>query len=197
MKVIIKFALAVSIVMVLNQMTEAQKAAPTTDARAAYGQVKNNVYTNSVIGLRIVIPKEMEIDDPSFVDVSLVPTQVPGSMFEGQRMTVKNLFSARAFPVMMICTAMKLTPKQAKMTGEQILNDRLFRQPAGSLAKVDTLGNNTLAYVDGKTRFNENRSYAIVRNGYYISIVLGFKDKGDLDVMREYLKQADFGWTVK
>ena len=195
MKVIIKFALAVSIVMVLNQMTEAQKAATTTDARAAYGQVKNNVYTNSVIGIRIVIPKEMEIDEPSFVDVALVPTQVPGSMFAGQRMIMKNLFSARAFPVMMMCTAMKLPPKLAKTTGEQILNDRLFRQPDGPMAKVDTLGSNTIAYVDGKTRFNENRSYAIVRNGYYISLVLGFKEKGDPDVMRQYLAQADFDWT--
>jgi hypothetical protein len=197
MKGVFKLALTVSIAMVLNQAATAQKPAPSSQARAVYGEVKNNVYTNKVIGLRIAIPKEMEIDEPSFVDVALVPTQVPGSMFAGQTMPVKTLFSARAFPVMMICTATKLSPKLAKSTGEQILNDRLFRQPDGPMAKVETLGSNTLAYVDGKTRFNENRSYAIVRNGYYISIVLGFKDKGDLDVMRQYLAQADFAWTGK
>jgi hypothetical protein len=197
MKLIIKFALAVSMVMVLNQMTEAQNATPATDARAVYGQVTKNVYTNSVIGLRIPLPKELEIDPPNLADAALIPTQVPGSMFAGQRMIIKNLFSGRAFPVIMMCTATKLPPKLAKATGEQILNDRLFREPNGPAAKVETLGSNTLAYVDGKTRFNENRSYAIVRKGYYISIVLGFKEKGDLDVMRQYLAQADFDWTGK
>lgn len=173
------------------------KASQPAPGRAVYGQVKDNVYTNSVIGLRIQIPKEMEIDEPSFVDVSLVPTQVPGSMFAGQTLTIKTLFSARAFPVMFICTATPLPLKLQKKTGEEILNDRLFREPNGPMAKVETLGINAFAYVDGKTRFNLNRSYAIVRKGYYISIVIGYKDQGDLDVMREYLAAADLDWKGK
>jgi hypothetical protein len=200
MKSVFKLALTVSIVIVLNQAATAQKKAATAqkaataNANAIYGEVKDNIYTNTVIGLRIQIPKEMEVDEPSFVDVALVPTQVPGSMFAGQTLSIKTLFSARAFPVMFICTATKLTPKLAKMTGEQILNDRLFREPTGPMAKVETLGTNTFAYVDGKTRFNENRSYAIVRKGYYLSIVVGYKDRGDLDVMRDYLAAADLDW---
>jgi hypothetical protein len=190
MRNVYKLALSVSLVMVLNGAASAQSA-----ARAVYGKVTNNVYTNTVIGLKIQIPKEMEIDEPSFVDLALVPTQVPGSVFAGQTLTIKNLFSARAFPVMMIATATKLAPKNAKMTGEQILNDRLWREANGPMAKVETLGSNTFAYVDGKTRFNENRSYAIVRRGYYISIVVGYKETGDLDVMREYLAASDFDWT--
>lgn len=192
--------LVMAVAVVLSHTAAAQKTAKTNATgpdRAVYGQVKDNIYTNSVIGLRIQIPKEMEVDDPSFVDVAMVPTQVPGSMFAGQTLTIKNLFSARAFPVMFICTATKLPLKLQKKTGEEILNDRLFKEPTAPVAKVETLGNNTFAYVDGKTRFNENRSYAIVRKGYYISIVIGFKDKGDLDVMREYLARADFDWTGK
>ena len=203
MKGVFKLLLTVSIIMVLNQAATAQKSirrqtpAATSNARAVYGQVKDNIYTNSVIGLRIQIPKELEVDEPSFVDAKLVPTQIPGSMFEGQTLTIKNLFSAGAFPVSFICTATKLAPNLVKKTGEEILNDRLFKEPNGPVAKVETLGTNTLAYVDGKTRFNENRSYAIVRKGYYISIVLMYKDKGDLDVLREYLADSDFDWTGK
>lgn len=197
MKGVFKLAFTFTIIMVLNHTATAQKAAPKGQAQAVYGQVKENVYTNSVIGLRIQIPKEMEVDEPSFVDVALVPTQVPGSMFAGQTLTIKNLFSARAFPVMFLCTATKLPLKLHKKTGEEILNDRLFKEPDGPAAKVETLGDNVFAYVDGKTRFNENRSYAIVRKGYYISIVFGYKDKGDLDVLRDYLAKADLDWTGK
>ena len=169
----------------------------SANSRAEYGQVEGYVYTNNVIGLRIQIPKEMEVDAPSYVDMALVPTQVPGSMFAGQTLTIKNLFSARAFPVTFMCTATKLPLKLQKKTGEEILNDRLFREPSAPMAKVETLGKNAFAYVDGKTRFNENRSYAIVRKGYYISIVIGYKDKADLDIMRQYLAAADFEWNGK
>lgn len=173
------------------------KADQTAAGRAVYGLVKDNVYTNIVIGLRIQIPKEMEIDEPTFVDAALVPTMVPGSMFAGQTLTIKTLFSARAFPVMFICTATPLPLKLQKKTGEEILNDRLFKEPNAPAAKVETLGSNTFAYVDGKTRFNQNRSYAIVRKGYYISLVISYKDPGDLNVMREYLAAADLDWKGK
>ena len=173
------------------------KASEPAPGRAVYGQVKDKVYTNNVIGLRMQIPKEMDVDEPNFVDAALLPTQVPGSMFAGQTLNIKTLFSARAFPVMFICTATKLPLKLEKKTGEEILNDRLFREPNGPMAKVETLGTNTFAYVDGKTRFNQNRSYAIVRKGYYISIVIGYKDVGDLDVMRGYLAAADLDWKGK
>lgn len=196
MKSVFKFALTVSILMAITGAAAAQKA-PTAQARAAYGQVKDHVYTNSVIGLRMQIPTEMEVDEPSYVDVALVPTQVPGSMFAGQTLNINSLFNARAFPAMFACTATKLPLKLQKKTGEEILNDRLFKEPSAPAAKIETLGTNTLAYVDGKTRFNLNRSYAIVRKGYYISIVIGYKDKGDLDAIREYLAAADFDWTGK
>ncbi len=192
--------LAIAAFTLLSQTAIAQRSAkPAQPApgRAVYGKIDGHTYTNSVIGIRITIPKEMEVDEQSFVDVALVPTQIPGSVFAGQTLSIKTLFSARAFPVMFICTATKLTPKLANMTGEQILNDRLFREPKGPMAKVETLGKNSFAYVDGKTRFNENRSYAIVRKGYYLSIVLGYKDKGDLDVLRQYLGAANFDWTGK
>lgn len=165
--------------------------------QAEYGQVNGKVYTNNLIGLRIQIPKEMDVDAPSYVDLALVPTQVPGSMFVGQTLTVKTLFSARAFPVTITCTATKLPLKLQKKTGEEILNDRLFKEPSAPMAKVETLGKSVFAYVDGKTRFNENRSYAIVRKGHYISIVIGYKDKADLDIMRDYLAAADFDWNGK
>ena len=199
MKNVFKITLAaLAVLLVLDQGTAAQTAAtPTGQARQAYGQMTGHIYTNSVIGLRIQIPKEMDIDDQSFVDVSLIPTQVPGSMFAGQTLTVKTLFSARAFPVVFIATATKLPPKLAAKTGEQILNDRLFREPSAPMAKTEVLGGHTFAYVDGKTRFNLNRSYAIVLKGYYISIVFGYKDRGDLDAMRGYLAAANLAWTGK
>ncbi len=203
MKSVFKLLLSVTIIIVLNQAAAAQrtvttpKPAATDNARAVYGQVEGKIYTNNVIGLRIEIPKEMEFDEPSFVDVALVPTQIPGSMFAGQTLTIKTLFYARVVPVSFICTATKLAPSLAKKTGEEILNDRLFRKPNGPMAKVETLGGNVFAYVDGKTRFNENRSYAIVRKGYYLSIVFMYNEKGDLDALREYLADADFDWTGK
>jgi hypothetical protein len=196
MKNISKIVIAAAVATLVAIGVPAQNV-PTGPARLVYGEVKDHTYTNRVIGLRMQIPKEMDIDAPSFVDVALVPTQVPGSVFAGQTLTVKNLFSARAFPVIFICTATKLPPKLAKLTGEQILNDRLFKEPTAPAAKVEKLGNNTMAYVDGKTRFNLNRSYALVTNGYYISIVIGYKSADDLEIMREYLAGADLAWTGK
>jgi len=197
---VLKTGLVLAAFVMLSITANAQKSPKATQPvpdHSVYGQVKDGVYTNSVIGLRIPIPKEMEVDAPSYVDVALVPTQVPGSMFAGQTLNIKTLFSARAFPVIFICTATKLPPNLQKKTGEEILNDRLFKEPTAPMAKVEKLGTNSLAYVDGKTRFNENRSYAIVRKGYYISIVISYKDKADLSVMGEYLAAANFDWTGK
>lgn len=192
--------LALGAFVLLSHTADGQKTAKTSQpapGRAVYGQVKEHFYTNDVIGLRIQIPKEMDIDEPTFVDAALIPTQVPGSMFAAQTLNIKTLFSARAFPVMFISTATALPLKLQKKTGEEILNDRLFREPNGPAAKVETLGTNTFAYVDGKTRFNLNRSYAIVRKGYYISIVVGYKTQDELEIMREYLAASDFDWKRK
>ena len=48
-----------------------------------------------------------------------------------------------------------------------------------------------------QTRFVQNRSYAFVKKGYYISIVIMYKDKADLDVLRETIAGADLNWNGK
>jgi|SRR5688572_12831907 len=171
----------------------AQKAVPQAASRAIYGKTVAHVYTNSVLGLRFSLPAALAIQEPHYVDVSLMTT-VPGSMFRAKPLNVKSLLAGSIFPVQFILTAAKLPPQLATVTGEQILNDPIFRTANGPRAKVESLGNKTFAYVDGTTRFADNRSYAIVQRGYYLSIVIMYKSKGDLDVLRGVLANADFDW---
>ena len=162
-----------------------------------FGKTVGHTYTNAVIGIKLNIPKEMSVDDSQRAALSLPTGHIAGSIFGGKTLTMLPLLSASVPPVSMIITGTKLPLHVNDTTGEAILNDALFRRPADPKAKVEKLGNNLFAYVDGKTRFNQNRSYAIVKRGYYISIVLMFQSQDDLNIMREYLADANFDWNGK
>ena len=118
-----------------------------------------------------------------------------GGIFAGKNLTVKNILTAEVFPVSFIWTAMKLPAGRENVTGEQVLRDPLFGGAgAASKVKVEKLGNNTLAYVDQSFRFAESRSYAFVRKGYYVSVVIRYKSLDDLNILRDVLADADLDW---
>ncbi len=192
--------ISLALTAVCLQQSDAQtRVAPTPSAatRAIYGKTVGHTYTNGLIGIKLLIPQGFEILEPHYVDVGLA-TNTPGSLFAGQNLTMKSVLSASLFPSSISCTVVKLPAKMAKLTGEQILNDPLFRSANEPKAKGDRLGNSTIAYVDSTTKYGgKDRSYALVKNGYYILIVVRHKDADDLDTFRDYLARSDFAWTGK
>jgi hypothetical protein len=187
------FAVAVSLlVLATAAFGQAKTAAPNRDV---YGKAVGHKYYNSVIGLRVALPDALEISQPSYVDLTLTAAPAVGGMFAGKNLTVKTLLNGEAFPVAFIWTAMKLPAGRENVTGEQVLRDPLFKGAGTSVVKVEKLGNNTLAYVDQSFRFAESRSYAFVRKGYYVSVVIRYKSPDDLNVLRDVLADADLDWN--
>ena len=178
------------------QQRGAAKRTPVVENRAIYGTKTGLSYANPVIGFRFTLPQGMSITEPHYVDVTLM-SSIAGSMFASQKLTIKNVVTGSAYPVQFVCTVMKLEPKLSRISGEQVLNDPLFRGPNDPKAKTERLGNNTVAYVDGSTKFVQIRSYAFVRKGYYVSIVIWYQAIADLNILRAALSEADLDWNGK
>jgi hypothetical protein len=170
--------------------TAGQKKAGTATrvtGREIYGQTVRNIYTNRVLGIRFQIPAEMEVLEPHYVDIALVPTP-------GQKLIVKSLFNAEIHPVSINCTAMKLPANMAGASGEDVLNSPIFRSPGTPRVQVETLGSTTFAYTDMPMKLVTWRSYGLVRKGYFINITIGFRAEEDRDILRQYIAAADFDW---
>jgi hypothetical protein len=173
---------------------QAKTAAPAAASRAIYGKAVGHKYYNAVLGIRVALPDALVIAEPNYVDLTLAAAPAVGGIFAGKNLTVKNILTAEVFPVSFIWTAMKLPAGRENVTGEQVLRDPLFKGAGTSVVKVEKLGNNTLAYVDQSFRFAESRSYAFVRKGYYVSVVIRYKSPDDLNVLRDVLADADLDW---
>ncbi len=190
----IGMSLALSVQLAAQQRGRPVQRNQAAASRAVYGTTSGLTYSNPVIGFRFTLPNGLTINEPHYVDITLTST-VAGSMFGNRKLTIKNVLTGAAHPVQFICTVMKLEPKLSGISGEQVLNDPLFRAPNAPKAKIEKLGNNTFAYVNESTRFAETRSYAFVRKGYYVSIVIMYKSIADLNILRETLAKADLEWN--
>jgi hypothetical protein len=191
---VLGLAAVLSFTFTISIAAQKRPIASQNAGREIYGTTSNKIYTNNIIGIKLQVPQEMEVMEPSFVDLKLVAA-VKGSVFAGQNLIVKNLVFADVHPVSFGITAMKLPVNLSNLNGEDILNDPLFKRPIDPTPKREQLGNAVFAYSDSRIGQVDHRAYAIVRRGYYISIVLSYQSTEDLDVMREYLAAANFNWN--
>lgn len=195
------FCLAIGFCLaVFAHMGFAQKGSAIVNEaedRSVFGQTVGNVYTNSVLGIRMPLPNGLEVNEPSYSDFGLiVPAGAKSDLFGKQIPKIKYVFSGKAtVPTSFVIKVMKLPATAAGATAEDVMNDPLFRGSGSPAAKIETLGKTSLAYRDYSNQFVQSRTYAYIKNGYYISLVILAKDSGDFEALRQTIARADLNWA--
>lgn len=197
MKQLFAICAVVTFSILFSQVLHAQK--PTVADQRIWGVQTGQTYTNEILGLKLTLPNNFTVEEPTRASVNWIPSLVPGSVFENKTLVIQNLLASSGpqpphkFGLLVI----KLPTNLANMTGEQILNDRLSREPGAPTAGVEQFGTTKFAFRNTANRFAQLRSYVAVIRGYWVSFDVSYRTEQDLNLHREILKNADFNWNGK
>jgi hypothetical protein len=197
MKQLFAICAVVAFSVLFSQVLHAQK--PTVADQRIWGVQAGQTYTNEILGLKLTLPNDFTVETPTRTSVNWIPTMVPGSMFENKTLVIQTLLgsSGPRPPHKFGLLVIKLPVQSKNVTGEQILNDRLSREPGSPAAQVEKFGTTTFAYRNTANRFAQLRSYVTVIRGYWVSFDVSYRTEQDLNVLREILRNADFNWVGK